>query len=168
MTTLFPIGVQKQATLSDDGLYRYRLTRTWDESRGRVNFLMLNPSVADADIDDPTIRKCVGFAKSWGFGELVVTNLFAWRSTDPKALKWVVDPVGPFNDWYLVDTARRSERVVCGWGTHGPLFGRDRAVRSLLRAASIPTYHLGLTRGGQPGHPLFLPYTANLIPWEDP
>jgi hypothetical protein len=157
----------RMATLSDEPepLYRYVLGRRWGgEADGRVNFVMLNPSTADGLQDDPTIRRCVGFVKSWGYGELIVTNLFAFRSTDPKRLKRVTDPSGPLNDGVILHNAVSSGVVVCAWGAHGTLYGRDRAVLRLLKGAGVTPHYLKLTAGGCPQHPLYL--SGSLVPQE--
>src|SRR4051812_17109287 len=110
---------QRGALLSDDGLYRYRLWRIWEELAPVMVWVMLNPSTADADVDDPSIRKCVGFAKANGCGGIIVVNLFAWRATDPKELRAVADPVGPENDAHIrwAVKAPLLATVVAGWGT---------------------------------------------------
>jgi hypothetical protein len=158
------------ATLSADGLYRYNLARAWSAMGESVCWVMLNPSTADADKDDPTIRKCVGFSKAWGYSSLVVVNLFAWRSTDPKGLLKAADPVGPLNDDYIVGAAQGSAAVVCAWGAHarGPLAPRARRVHELLLATKTrgTIFHLGLTKEGAPGHPLMLAYSTSRTPWE--
>jgi hypothetical protein len=136
--------------------YRYRLWRVWDEAKPRVAFLMLNPSTADEKALDPTVRRCLGYAQAWGFGSIEVGNIFALRSTDPSALLAAADPVGPANDAKLISIADRSDLVVCGWGAHGGLQGRDRAVLALLEPVA-DLHALRLTKAGAPGHPLYLP-----------
>lgn len=117
---------------------------------------MLNPSIADSLIDDPTIQRCVGYARSWGCGGIAVTNLFAFRSTDPAALKAAPDPVGPDNDLHILAAARSSAIVVVAWGAHPGIAVRVQIVRDLLARAGVPLHCLALTKGGHPGHPLFL------------
>jgi hypothetical protein len=159
----------REAVIDATGTYRYRLSRIWgtDPGPGRlVNFIMLNPSTADATEDDPTIRRCVGFARSWGFGGIVVTNLFAFRATEPKDMISAFDPYGPENDGYVFATAARSPLVVCAWGAHGTLHHRGAEVVRGLRARDITPHHLGLTKGGQPRHPLYLPGAARPVAWE--
>jgi hypothetical protein len=119
-----------------------------------INVIGLNPSTADEVHDDPTIRRCVGYARGWGFGGLVVTNLFAWRSTDPAALREVEDPVGPGNDAVLIDEAASACIVLVGWGALGGLGSRGSAVRRLLGDRGV--FCLGITKGGEPRHPLYL------------
>ena len=153
------------AVISPCGAYRYKLTRFWDrpDVPGWVNFVMLNPSTADANLDDPTIRRCVGFAKSWGYGGLVVTNLFAFRATDPAALKTAPDPVGPDNDAMITAVASGAALVVCGWGNHGA-GGRSAHVLGLICAAGATPYALRLTGLKQPTHPLYLPAACRPFP----
>lgn len=154
------------ADLSQCGRYRYRLWRRWDARLPTMLWVMLNPSTADASADDPTIRKCVGFAKRHDCGGIVVVNLFAWRATDPKELERVSEPVGPENDrmiqFALVDTTPNV--IVAGWG--GRPFARRRAgtVKRLL--AGYPVKRLSETQDGAPGHPLFIPYDTPLLDWK--
>ena len=142
------------ADFSACGTFRYRLRRTWTTGP-RVAFIGLNPSTADATKDDPTIRRCVGFAKAWGFGGVDVVNLFAFRATEPRELKRAADPVGTENDSHLVEVAVSAGRVVAAWGVHGSHQGRDEAVLDLLRVAGVSVYCLSRTQAGQPRHPLY-------------
>jgi hypothetical protein len=151
-----PTYIDQGASFDADRVYRYRLWRAWDDGRPRVAFLMLNPSTADETVLDPTLRRCLGFAQAWGFGSFEIGNLFALRSTDPKKLRLVADPVGPGNDTELLSMAVRADLVVCGWGAHGGLHGRDRSVLKLLEPYAA-LYALRLTNAGAPGHPLYLP-----------
>jgi hypothetical protein len=146
----------RAAKLSPDGRYRYMLGRTWNIDRARVLFVMLNPSTADAERDDPTIRRCVGFARSWGYGGLTVGNLYAYRSTQPARLAEVEDPVGPDNDAALRMLAGDAALIVCAWGADRHA-GRDRIrrVETLLRTHR-PLHGLGCAKRGAPRHPLFI------------
>lgn len=153
--------LEAAATLSPCGAYRYTLGRAWGEGETLV-WCMLNPSRADATADDRTLTRCVGFARAWGCGSLVLVNLFALRSTDPAALVAAADPVGPDNDRHLAEQAA-GRRVVCAWGataagSRRPTL-RDRAgeVLRLLRPAAAELCCLGLSAGGHPLHPLRLP-----------
>lgn len=148
--------------------YRYALTRTWsrDPGRGRVAWIMLNPSIADAEKDDPTIRRCISFSQFWGAGGLTVVNLFALRSTDPSELEKHYHAASrqPENDEAIV-AACSGHRIIAAWGSHRMVRGRDRQVWDLLQKAypdrSIEC--LGLTNGGHPRHPLYVKHNAETI-----
>lgn len=146
------------AIFSADRRYRYVLTRTWDRARPACSFVMLNPSTADERTDDATIRRCIGFARSWGFGSLNVVNLFALRATDPRELYRAEDPIGPENDYWL-DALDGRSRIVVAWGDHGVLRGRGAEVLARLRGSP---WRFGLTASGQPLHPLRLRRDAPL------
>jgi hypothetical protein len=153
------------ADISDCGRYRYLLTRRWAAGEV-VLFVMLNPSTADAERDDPTLVRCSRRARELGFGGLCVANLFAWRSTDPKVLHSVPDPVGPANDEALQTAAERAAMIVCAWGAGGALHTRGAAVAARLRAIGRPVSHLGLTALGEPRHPLRVSYRTPLTPFD--
>lgn len=144
------------AVLSPCGGYRYRLGRVWDPGGPAVTFVLLNPSTADAGADDPTCRRCLGFARAWGAGSLAIVNLFAARATDPAALRLLADPEGPENDRHLLEAAAGPGLLVCGWGTGGALLGRGPRVAARLVAAGAALWCLGETRDGHPRHPLYL------------
>lgn len=159
--------MQRAAKISDDGLFRYALLRRWSRDESAfATFIMLNPSTADADIDDPTIRRCIGFAKAWGMGALHVVNLYALRSTDPKGLWRVDDPVGPENDRYLT----RHALAACTGGL--PLvaaWGANAKPERVEHVASLPgmvaLQALGTTKDGAPRHPLYLRADSVLREW---
>ena len=153
----------RTAEISDCGRYRYRLGRQWDESRPAVMFVMLNPSTADDYSDDRTVTRCIDYARGWGYGELLVGNLFALRSTAPEALRRSDDPVGPGNDDALLDMAQNAARVIAAWGNGGVLLRRNEAV---LRLLPVQFYALKRTLNGHPSHPLYLP--SNLTPFPFP
>lgn len=142
------------ATFDRTGLYRYRLWREWDRALPTVAFIMLNPSTADADHDDPTIRRCIGFARAWGFGRLEVVNLFAYRAPTPRELFSATDPVGTHNITTVQQVLRDASCVVLAWGNHGARAGDWR--RTLLPFG----WCLGLTTLGEPRHPLYVAGTA--------
>lgn len=141
--------------------YRYTLRRSWMGAGSVVNFVMLNPSTADEVFDDPTIRKCTGFAKRWGFSGLVVTNLFAFRATDPRDLRncGLELAIGPENDAVLRREATLAGTVVCAWGEHGGWLKRDEAVMN-GPLAGLDLGRIGSTRGGYPLHPSRCAYTS--------
>lgn len=164
MSELFEAGVRKDAVLSPCGRYRYRLTRVWDDAFPLVYWVMLNPSTANASVDDPTIRRCVWFAKSWGHGGIDVRNLFAVRSTDPRTLRHEENPVGPDNDSLHLATLPKGGLVVVAWGNHGSMFGRGLRVLDLLQVTcDLPLYCLGWTNQGQPKHPLYVPASTKPV-----
>jgi hypothetical protein len=158
--------VEKRAEISECEQYRYELTRVWEPAATKATFVMLNPSTADASVDDPTIRRCIGFARTWGFGGIRVVNLYAYRATDPKTLRKVDDPIGPDNDRWLENAAEYAAYwdcpLIAAWGaipdparvwrvTHLPHFDRLKA--------------LGVTKDGHPRHPLYVKADAPLIDW---
>lgn len=185
--------IRKHAIISPDGQYRYMLDREWRGSHARENwrwlmdgrgkialdgagaelgepkpciFVMLNPSTADADQDDPTIRKCVGFAKRWMFERIVVLNLFALRATDPKVILATshdgrsVDPVGFRNEENFHEICDDAGRIVCAWGAHGGHLQQDETVLGWLHGYKL--HCLGTTKNGNPKHPLYVRYETPL------
>lgn len=158
----------KGAVLSEDKAYRYLLTRFWDVTLAPVVWVMLNPSTADAEVDDPTIVRCTNYAQDWGYGGVIVLNLYAYRATDPRELLTAADPVGPNNDAYLAyifDGVRpHGGPVVCGWGNHAKT-PRVAAVQALAAAHRTQLHALRTTKSGQPGHPLYLPGRLTPVPW---
>ncbi len=155
----------KDAHISVCGKYRYRLFRQWDTQTARmpVMWIMLNPSTADANVDDPTIRRCIEFSKRWGFGSMFVGNLFGYRATNPKELRTqgFALSVGPDNSWHLDSMAQQSAKIIVAWG-NGGFYPRP----------DVPfcpggRWHLGKTNSGEPKHPLargksFIPYDMSL------
>ena len=141
------------AVLSPTGLYRYSLTRSWSQVElTRVLWVMLNPSTADAELDDPTIRRCIGFSKTWGFDSLEVVNLFAMRATNPAELRMCPDPVGSLNDLHIAAAVACADLVVAAWGAHPLATERAKAVLPLLGEPVC----LGRTKSGAPRHPLYV------------
>ncbi|HEY5897644.1 MAG TPA: DUF1643 domain-containing protein [Burkholderiales bacterium] len=142
--------------------WRYLLWRRWDESLPAANFLMLNPSTADEVKLDPSCTRARIYAERWGYGSLIVTNLFGWRATDPRAMRAAADPVGRGNNRAIVAAAREAALVVCAWGNHGAHLERSANVLSLLRKAGVPLHALRINGEGEPAHPLYL--SGNLKP----
>jgi hypothetical protein len=154
------------AVYSDCERYRYELTRVWDAGGGRVLFVMLNPSTATEMQNDPTVERCERRARGLGFGGFRVVNIFAWRATDPRAMRAAADPVGPGNDAAIAEGAAWADRIICAWGTHGAHLGRGAAVERLLRKSGRELAVLGLTREGHPQHPLYIGYDRRPLSWE--
>ena len=155
------MDIERSAAFSSDRMYRYTLWRRWGPSDGYVMFIGLNPSTADEFEDDPTIRRCIGFSKAWGYDAMVMTNLFAFRATQPADMMKVAHPVGEGNNSFLIALARAAEKVIAAWGTGGDYLGRGDFVRG-----RVPGLHyLRLTKDGHPGHPLYLPKTCVPTPW---
>lgn len=156
------------ATFSPCRAYRYELRRIWNPcvaGTALACFIMLNPSTADEVANDPTVERCERRARSWGWDGLIVANLFALRSTDPKALKTHLDSIGPVNDDSILWAAMQSKLVVCAWGIHGKLGGRSAAVLALLRGTGIALHALKVNADGEPAHPLYLPYSLSPVPF---
>jgi hypothetical protein len=169
------LAVGRTASISTDGRYRWKLGRRWGPGPAAL-FIMLNPSTADADEDDPTIRRCIGFAKSWRLDAIEVVNLFAYRATMPTDLAWPTDPVGERNAEVVSEALRDEGNVVrvCAWGAWlGSSVGRSVVAKVGYDPTTVVTDHparsvrlcLGKTADGSPRHPLYLPKAADLEPW---
>lgn len=154
------------AEFSDCEAYRYSLTRTWDASGRKVLFVMLNPSTADEIANDPTVERCEQRARRLGYGAFRVTNIFAFRATDPRDMRRANDPVGPENDKVLRAAAVWADDVIAAWGVHGAHLGRGPAVGVLLAGLGVPLFHLGCSKDGHPRHPLYLAYARQPEPWD--
>ncbi len=153
------------AIYSDCERYRYALTRIWEPEGRRVTFVMLNPSTATEVQNDPTVERCERRARALGFGAFRVTNIFAWRATDPRDMRAAHDPVGPENDAAILDAAHWADEIICAWGTHGAHLDRGPQVEALLRKTGLPLKHLGLSKAGHPRHPLYIGYAVRPSPW---
>lgn len=148
----------RDAFISNDKLYRYWLSRYWDNNKNILAWIMLNPSTADHKIDDPTIRRCINFADSWDFGGIIVINLFAFRSKDPKDLKKVPDPIGPDNNYFMKKIIKDCKMTVAAWGNGGQYLKRDEEVKKMFPDLLC----LKKTISNQPCHPLYL--SSSLTP----
>lgn len=153
------------AVYSDCENYRYMLTRTWDQDGRKALFVMLNPSTATEVQNDPTVERCERRARALGFGAFRVTNIFAWRDTDPRKMRNASDPVGPANDDTISQSCPWADQIICAWGTHGAHLGRGQTVETLMRATNLPLFHLGLTKAGHPKHPLYIAYSQQPEAW---
>jgi hypothetical protein len=144
--------MERRAGFSRCGNYRYWLSRQWDHDLPSCSFVGLNPSTADALADDPTIRRIIGFARGWGYGSVIVVNLFAFKATYPKDLFAADNPVGPRNNYWLKRATKESDLVIAAWGVHGCHRRRDRYARRAMENL----YCLGKTQAGHPRHPLYV------------
>jgi hypothetical protein len=174
--------VERQRSLLDDSTgaefsrcrtWRYALWRVWGAERADKGkfcaFIGLNPSTADETRDDPTIRRCIGFAKAWGYQGLYMLNLFGFRATDPKAMQAAADPIGPGNDRAIAFYAERCELLVAAWGAGGVFQNRGAEVAAFVRQRGRDLHCLGLTEQRLPRHPLYMPsWTEPQLYAEDP
>ena len=149
------VYIERDAVISDCGKYRYLLRRVWDHRCLRGLFVMLNPSTADAKIDDATIRSCTRLSRGLGYGSFEVVNLFAWRATNPAELASSSDPIGTLNDSVIESAVSRCDVVICAWGAHDTR-GRDRRVWEIVRSSRPAAFCLGTTKNGSPKHPLYI------------
>lgn len=155
--------MNRQTIFSPCRQYRYTLWREWNAALPYCQFIGLNPSTADETNDDPTIRRCIGFAKAWGCGALCMTNIFAWRDTKPEAMKRAQDPVGPENDRWLIEIAHGAYLRVAAWGNHGRHLNRGKRVALDLADSLLSLCCFRLTKEGQPEHPLHQRADATLF-----
>lgn len=168
MLNILPFAFDEGATFSECRRYRYHLWQTWGDRENRVAFIGLNPSTADEIDDDHTIRKCIGFAKRWGYGAIDMVNLFAWCSTEPKGLRDPEDAIGPDNNPTLERVTSDAKRVVLAWGSHAEVKGliqwRVRSLQWLFNLEDVRTkmVRLGTCKDGNPRHPLMLAYATNV------
>lgn len=162
-------GITRTATFDRTHTYRHTLTRTWDDTRPPLIFVMLNPSKADADRDDPTVLRCMSFARREDRGGIVVVNLFTLCATDPAVLLRSKHPVDVDGDAELTATFRAAgelgHTVVAAWGNHKMAVDRGRAVRNRARVLDVPLWCLGFTHNGAPRHPLYVRGDAELRPY---
>ena len=143
--------IKKRAIFSPCQTYRYSLTRIWNENKKLILFIGLNPSTADETSDDPTIRKCMHYAYQWGFGGLIMVNLFAFRATLPNDLKKSKFPVGKNNNQFIINAILESEMAVVAWGNDGQLYGRDKEVLEFIPNPMC----ININKTGLPAHPLY-------------
>lgn len=141
------------AIFSEDRLWRYVLWRRWTYGN-HVVFIGLNPSTATEYENDPTITRCARYAYNWGYSGIIMLNIFGYRSTDPKGLLDIADPIGPDNDIYINKEVRSSKLVIAAWGNNGKLNNRSDQVREMLKGCMLKC--LGVTKENEPKHPLYL------------
>jgi hypothetical protein len=166
--------LKSTALISDCQKYRFHLTRVWDESKPSICWMLLNPSTADAEKLDPTLTRCLGYSVDWGYGQMHILNIFAFRATDPKVMMAVADPVGHnilvggtpvSNDGYLTLIPGICHMTVAGWGGGGTFKGRYVEVAKLAQVRGLKFQCLGQTKTGQPRHPLYLAKNTKLENW---
>ena len=145
-------NLRTDAQFSECRNYRYALWREWDESKPQAMIIGLNPSTADETKDDPTVKRCINFAISWGFGGVCVTNLFAYRATKPFEMKASDEPVGSENDAWIMKLAKEASIVVAAWGNHGSYLSRSEKIRRILKNLHC----MKINKSGEPTHPLYL------------
>lgn len=146
--------MERNAIIDSTGKYRYSLSRTWDTNLEKIIFILLNPSTADAYVDDNTVKKCIKFAETWKFGSLEIVNLFAYRATDPRVLITVDEPIGKENDRYILESVKNANKIVVGWGNKCCFSSRDIDVLNLL--SNYKLYCLDINKTGKPKHPLYV------------
>ena len=151
--------VNKNATFSDCRKYRYTLSRTWNGKKKTILFIGLNPSTANEKIDDPTIRRCINYAQNWGYGSLLMVNLFAYRATMPTELKNVKNPIGNDNDLHIIELSKKADLAVAAWGNEGFFLNRDKEIKKILPNLMC----LKINKSGQPAHPLYQKKDLKLI-----
>lgn len=152
--------MDRGADISECGTYRYRLWRFWGDGKV-VLWIMLNPSTADGEQDDPTIRRCIGFTQRWGFPGMMVVNLFALRATNPKELLDHPDPAGPDNAQFIHEEAKAAGLIVAAWGSNK--MAQEGCGRATAMLRGLPVKCLGVTASGQPRHPLYVPNKQPLV-----
>ena len=155
--------MHRKASFSRCKTYRYQLSREWDAQLPKVSFIGLNPSTADAYQDDPTIRRCIGFAKDWGYGGLEIVNLFAFRTPYPEALKQAENPVGPRNRYYLRKAIQQTELQVAIWGNDGTYL--NQAAKTIKLFTHL--HAIRVNQSGEPAHPLYLPKHLKPFLWQE-
>ena len=156
-----------EALYSECLTYRYKLTRRWEESGKGITFIMLNPSTATEVQNDPTVERCERRARALGFGAFCVTNIFAFRETDPYKMRQHHDPIGPENDAQINEACLWADKIVAAWGTHGAHLKRGAMVQANLKQIGEPIFHLGLTKAGHPKHPLYISYQQIPTLWTE-
>lgn len=164
------IGENRAAVFSPCRKWRYHLQHIWDESQPNLIWMMLNPSTADELKNDPTVERCEQRARMWGFGGVEVFNIFGYRATDPADMKAYIDPVGPDNDDWMIDFAKKSQntKAIIGWGEHGKHRGRGEAVLNIIKQHDGRVNALKINASGHPKHPLYIGYKQKAAPFKWP
>jgi hypothetical protein len=155
--------LENDAVISDCGKYRYLLRRTWDHSKPRALLIMLNPSTADAKLDDPTIRSCVRLISGLHYGSMEVVNIFGWRATYPDELPKQADPIGPMNERIVDAAIRRCDVVICAWGANAMAARKSQYLCARIQSVKPGIYCFGTTKSGAPKHPLYVKSGTPLV-----
>ncbi len=158
--------MHRDATIAPCGNYRYVLQRRWAAQKPTMGIVGLNPSTADAQSDDATVTKCLKLARFWGYGSIILVNLFAWRSTDKSEIRRVTDPVGPDNDSTIRATLATVDGILAAWGNDGAYLGRSDAVRAILGNLEKSVFCIKLNNTGEPVHPLYQNDRSQLQPMQ--
>ncbi len=163
-----PIDTSKDSAIfSKCGRYRYVLTRNFMNAKPKtINFLMLNPSTADHRDNDRTITRCCKYSQRWGYGRMIVTNIFAFVETKKELMKKYHAPIGDKNNWYIKEVAKMSDFILCAWGTDGDHLDRGHAVHHMLNELKLNPHCLEITKDGHPKHPLYCKGDLQPIPYE--
>ena len=159
-------AIKSIAEFSECMQYRYSLIRDFASGKGSINFIMLNPSTANETFNDPTVARCENRAIDGGFAQMVVTNIMAYRATDPNDMRSSNDPVGSENDKAILAFAEKADEVICAWGEHGKFLDRGNHVKALLKSHNISTKALKINKSGHPAHPLYLPKKLEPFVWQ--
>lgn len=156
---------KSKATFSKCNKFRYSITKKFNFGKGRLLFILLNPSTATEKVYDPTLLRCKKRALISCFQEFRVCNLFAYRTSDPKQLKKISDPIGPLNNLILKKNIKWSDKIICSWGRFGTLHNRNIEVTKIIKKYKTPVFHLGLTKNNQPKHLLYISYNKIPTKW---
>ena len=159
-------AISSTAEFSDCRKYRFSLKRIYGTGKGTLNFILLNPSTATEEFNDPTVGRCEIRTLSGGYNQMIITNIFAFRATDPQVMAASDDPIGGRNNQAIIDCAREADSVICAWGEYGKLHDRGAQVKSLLRQHDISMTALKVNKSGYPAHPLYLSYGLQPFVWE--
>lgn len=155
----------REARYSDCERYRYSLEMVWDGDLEVLTFIMLNPSTATEEKNDPTVEGCERRARKWGYGGCCILNLFAYRATDPQDMKQQDDPVGEDNDRFLMLAGNHGHNIICAWGNHGSYLDRSSIVLGNLRKQRKRLFYLELNKSGEPKHPLYVSRSVKPTLW---
>ena len=158
-------SIKWTAVYSECKRYRYSLTRETNNSKLKLLFILLNPSIATETKNDPTISRCQKRTQELGYTAFRVCNLFAFRTKDPLIMKGSIDPIGPENNYIINESLYWSNKIICAWGSDGKYLERGDEVRKIIKKNGSKAFHLGLTKSNQPKHPLYITYSQKILKW---